>query len=103
MKVVVTRPRDQAGPLVARLEAVLAETLCSARPDGGDLREVAPAARDLIGAVGTRDDDPVVSGSIDGRGGCRPQMAQGKGTRREGLGDAITAVRAAAAARVASA
>jgi alanyl-tRNA synthetase len=41
--------------------------------------------------------------SIDGRGGGRPQMAQGKGTRREGLGDAIAAVRAAAAARAASA
>jgi alanyl-tRNA synthetase len=41
--------------------------------------------------------------SIEGRGGGRPQMAQGKGTRREGLGDAIAAVRAAAAARVASA
>jgi alanyl-tRNA synthetase len=36
---------------------------------------------------------------IDGRGGGRPEMAQGKGTRREGLGDAIAAVRAAAAAR----
>ena len=41
--------------------------------------------------------------SIDGRGGGRPEMAQGKGTRREGLGDAIAAVRAAAAARAASA
>jgi alanyl-tRNA synthetase len=39
--------------------------------------------------------------SIDGRGGGRPQMAQGKGTRREGLGDAIAAVRAAAADRAA--
>jgi alanyl-tRNA synthetase len=37
--------------------------------------------------------------SIDGRGGGRPQMAQGKGTRREGLGDAIAAVQAAAAGR----
>jgi len=33
--------------------------------------------------------------SIDGRGGGRPEMAQGKGARREGLGDAIAAVRAA--------
>ena len=41
--------------------------------------------------------------SIDGRGGGRPQMAQGKGTRREGLGDAIAAVRAAVAHRVAGA
>ncbi len=37
--------------------------------------------------------------SIEGRGGGRPEMAQGKGSRREGLGDAIAAVRAAAAAR----
>ena len=41
--------------------------------------------------------------SIDGRGGGRPEMAQGKGTRREGLGDAIAAVRAAAANRAAGA
>ena len=40
---------------------------------------------------------------IDGRGGGRPEMAQGKGTRREGLGDAIAAVRAAAAARAGAA
>jgi alanyl-tRNA synthetase len=39
---------------------------------------------------------------IEGRGGGRPQMAQGKGTRREGLGDAIAAVRAAVADRAAS-
>ena len=39
--------------------------------------------------------------AIDGRGGGRPEMAQGKGTRREGLGDAIAAVRAAVAARAA--
>jgi alanyl-tRNA synthetase len=37
--------------------------------------------------------------AIDGRGGGRPEMAQGRGTRREGLGDAIAAVRAAVAAR----
>jgi len=42
-------------------------------------------------------------GAIEGRGGGRPEMAQGKGTRREGLGDALAAVRAAAADRVASA
>ncbi len=36
--------------------------------------------------------------AIDGRGGGRPTMAQGKGTRPEGLGDAIVAVRTAVAA-----
>ena len=35
--------------------------------------------------------------AIDGRGGGRPQMAQAKGSRRDGLGDAIAAVRSAAA------
>ena len=43
---------------------------------------------------------PLVQGavtSIDGRGGGRPEMAQGKGSRREGLPAAIEAVRAAAA------
>jgi len=35
-------------------------------------------------------------GSIEGRGGGRPEMAQGKGTKRDGLADAIAAVRAAA-------
>jgi alanyl-tRNA synthetase len=33
--------------------------------------------------------------AIDGRGGGRPEMAQGKGTRRDGLNDALGAVRAA--------
>jgi alanyl-tRNA synthetase len=33
--------------------------------------------------------------AIDGRGGGRPEMAQGKGSRPEGLGDALTAVREA--------
>ncbi len=37
--------------------------------------------------------------AIDGKGGGRPEMAQGRGTRREGLADALAAVRAAVAAR----
>jgi alanyl-tRNA synthetase len=40
--------------------------------------------------------------AMDGRGGGRPEMAQGKGSRREGLGDAIAAVRAAVAVRAAA-
>jgi len=35
--------------------------------------------------------------AMDGRGGGRPEMAQGKGSRRDGLVDAIAAARAAAA------
>ena len=33
--------------------------------------------------------------AVDGKGGGRPEMAQGKGTRREGLPDALSAIRAA--------
>jgi alanyl-tRNA synthetase len=32
-------------------------------------------------------------GRIDGRGGGRAEMAQGKGTRREGLADALDTIR----------
>jgi alanyl-tRNA synthetase len=32
--------------------------------------------------------------ALDGRGGGRPGMAQGRGTRREGVADALTAIRA---------
>ncbi|HET7728115.1 MAG TPA: alanine--tRNA ligase [Candidatus Limnocylindrales bacterium] len=35
--------------------------------------------------------------AIGGRGGGRPQMAQGKGSRREGVGEALAAIRAALA------
>ena len=35
-------------------------------------------------------------GHLDGKGGGRPEMAQGRGTRREGIGDALAAVEAAA-------
>ncbi|HSO30367.1 MAG TPA: DHHA1 domain-containing protein, partial [Candidatus Sulfomarinibacteraceae bacterium] len=34
--------------------------------------------------------------AIDGRGGGRPEMAQGRGARREGLGDALAVLEAAA-------
>jgi Alanyl-tRNA synthetase len=32
--------------------------------------------------------------AIDGRGGGRPAMAQGRGTRRDGLAEALAAIRA---------
>jgi len=35
--------------------------------------------------------------AIDGKGGGRPEMAQGKGSRREGLNEAMEAIRAALA------
>ena len=36
--------------------------------------------------------------SLEGKGGGRPEMAQGKGSRRDGLPDALASIRAALAA-----
>jgi len=35
--------------------------------------------------------------ALEGKGGGRPEMAQGKGTRRDGIEDALGAIRAALA------
>jgi alanyl-tRNA synthetase len=50
-----------------------------------DLVERGIAAGDLVREAVT---------AIDGRGGGRPEMAQGKGSRRDGLPDALSAVAA---------
>ena len=38
--------------------------------------------------------------ALEGKGGGRPEMAQGKGTRRDGLPAALAAIRAAVAVRI---
>ena len=40
-------------------------------------------------------------GAIDGKGGGRPEMAQGRGTKREGVGDALMAIRTSVMQRLA--
>jgi alanyl-tRNA synthetase len=58
----------------------------------GDLVARGVSAGALVGAA---------MAAIDGRGGGRPEMAQGRGSRREGLGAALTALEAAAREAVA--
>jgi alanyl-tRNA synthetase len=53
-----------------------------------DLASAGISAGDLVRDAVTR---------IDGKGGGRPEMAQGKGTRADGLGEALEAIRAALA------
>jgi alanyl-tRNA synthetase len=36
----------------------------------------------------------IAVGSIDGKGGGRPELAQGRGTKREGVGPALEVIRA---------
>jgi len=38
--------------------------------------------------------------AIEGKGGGRPEMAQGRGTRREGVPDALSAIEAAIRSRL---
>jgi len=59
----------------------------------GDLAARGIAAGDLVRAA---------MASLGGKGGGRPEMAQGKGSRRDGLPDALAAIRAALAAAVTS-
>jgi alanyl-tRNA synthetase len=40
--------------------------------------------------------------SLEGKGGGRPEMAQGKGSRRDGLSDALAAIRTALVAAAAA-
>ena len=55
---------------------------------------------DLVGrGIAAGDLVRAAVGHIDGKGGGRPEMAQGKGTRREGLPAALEAIADGAAAR----
>ena len=53
-----------------------------------DLTSAGISAGDLVRDAVTR---------IDGKGGGRPEMAQGKGTRAEGMAEALEAIRTALA------
>jgi alanyl-tRNA synthetase len=119
--------RPSPAELASRAEDVAPGVrLVTWRGDAGSIDELKGYARDIRSALGegvialgldadepqlfvTVSDDLVAKGiaagalvqgaigAIDGRGGGRPQMAQGKGSRREGLDDALTAIRAAVA------
>jgi alanyl-tRNA synthetase len=121
--------RPRPAELAAKAEEVAPGVrLASWAGDGMTIDELKGYAREVRGAMGegvialgldadepqlfvTVSDDLVARGiaagqlvqtasaAIEGRGGGRAGMAQGKGTRREGLGDALAAIRAAVIAR----
>jgi len=119
--------RPRPGELAARAESVAdGVALVTWSGPLGSIDELKGLARDVRGSLEsgvialaleadepqifvTVSDDLVAKGvaagtlvqaavpAIDGRGGGRPQMAQGKGSRREGVGEALAAIRAALA------
>jgi len=115
------------GELVAGAETVGAARYLAYAGEFGSMDELKAYAKDLRGALGsgvialaldadepqlfvTVSDDLVSRGvsaarlvgtgapPIDGKGGGRPAMAQARGTRREGIGEALAAIRAQLAA-----
>jgi alanyl-tRNA synthetase len=117
-----------AADLIARAERIgVADQVVLATVPAGSLDEVKSLARDIRGTMPsgvialfldaevpqlfvTVSDDLVAHGisagdlvkaampALDGKGGGRPQMAQGNGTRREGLTDSVSAIRSTLAA-----
>jgi alanyl-tRNA synthetase len=115
----VPKPGELAA---AAVEVAPGVRLAAAAVPYDSMESLKAAARDLSGLLGsgvvalaldadepqlfvTVSDDLVARGiaagdlvtvampALEGRGGGRPAMAQGRGTRREGLGDALAAIR----------
>jgi alanyl-tRNA synthetase len=78
------------------LSAVLGSGVVALGLDGAEPQLFVTVPEDLV-PQGISAGDLVTAAmpAIAGRGGGRPQMAQGRGTRREGLTDALAAVRGA--------
>jgi alanyl-tRNA synthetase len=81
------------------VRALLASGVIALALDGDEPQLFVTVSDDLV-ARGLAAGDLVraAMGLLDGKGGGRPEMAQGKGSRRDGLPDALAAIRAAVAA-----
>jgi alanyl-tRNA synthetase len=79
------------------LRAALATNIVALVLDGDEPQVFVTAdERAVARGVSAGDLVKVAVAPLGGKGGGRPEMAQGRGTRREGVGEAIEAIRAAA-------
>jgi len=80
---------------VARdLSAVLGSGVVALALDADEPQLFVTVSDDLVArGISARDLVNAAMPSLDGRGGGRPAMAQGRGTRRDGLPDALAAIR----------
>jgi alanyl-tRNA synthetase len=76
------------------LRGVLGSGVIALGLDADEPQIFVTVSDDLVGrGISAGDLVKEAVGSIDGRGGGRPEMAQGKGSRREGLADALAAIK----------
>ncbi|HEY3523149.1 MAG TPA: alanine--tRNA ligase [Candidatus Limnocylindrales bacterium] len=94
---------DQLKGVAKDVRAVLGDGVIALALDADEPQLFVTLSDDLV-ARGLSAGDLVRTAveRIDGKGGGRPQMAQGKGSSREGLGDALDAIRVAVRDRLAT-
>jgi len=85
------------------VRAVLGSGVVALALDADEPHVFVTVSDDLVGrGIAAGDLVRAAVGPLDGKGGGRPEMAQGRGTRREGLEEALRAVRDALRTRVGS-
>jgi alanyl-tRNA synthetase len=76
------------------LSAILGSGVVALALDADEPQLFVTVSDDLVAkGIGAGDLVTVAMPALEGRGGGRPNMAQGRGTRREGLAEALSAIR----------
>ncbi len=87
---------DELKGLAREARAALGNGVIALALDADTPQLFVTVSDDLVGAgVSAGDLVRIAMPALDGKGGGRPEMAQGRGARREGIADALTAIRAA--------
>jgi alanyl-tRNA synthetase len=91
---------DELKGLAKRIRHSLPSGVIALGLDADEPQIFVSVSEDLVGrGFSAGDLVRVAVGAIDGKGGGRPEMAQGKGSRREGLSDGLAAIAAAVRSR----
>ena len=87
---------DEVKSLARDTRAALGDGVIALALDADEPQLFVTVSDDLVAAgISAGDLVRVAMPHLDGKGGGRPEMAQGRGTRRDGLADALAAIRAA--------
>jgi alanyl-tRNA synthetase len=90
---------DAVKSAAKEVRAILGSGVVALALDADEPQLVVTVSDDLVArGISAGDLVRTAVAALDGKGGGRPEMAQGKGSRRDGLPDALGAVRAAVAA-----